>query len=158
YESARLVLGATRGDGVTGEDVTANVRTIKDVPQKLPKDAPEVFEVRGEIYFEKQDFLRLNEEQARAGRPLYVNARNTAAGALRQKDARITAGRPLRFFAYAWGETSALPADTQMGVVEAFSRWGFRINPLMRRVTGLEEALAAYRGIERDRARLAYDI
>jgi DNA ligase (NAD+) len=158
YERGALVLGATRGDGVAGEDVTPNIRTIKDIPQKLPKGAPDIIEVRGEIYFEKKDFLRLNQEQAAAGRPLYVNARNTAAGSLRQKDWKITAARPLRFFAYAWGEARALPADTQMGVVQAFASWGFKINPLMRRVTGLEEALAAYRTIERERARLDYDI
>jgi DNA ligase (NAD+) len=158
YEAGSLAVAATRGDGLAGEDVTPNIRTIKDIPQKLPKGAPEVIEVRGEIYFEKKDFLRLNEEQAKAGRPLYVNARNTAAGSLRQKDPRVTASRPLRFFAYTWGEASALPADTQMGVVDAFRRWGFKVNPLMRRATGADEALAAYREIERERARLDYDI
>jgi DNA ligase (NAD+) len=158
YEKGSLVVAATRGDGVSGEDVTPNIRTITDVPQKLPKGAPDVIEVRGEIYFEKKDFLRLNEEQAKAGRPLYVNARNTAAGSLRQKDPKMTASRPLKFFAYAWGEASALPSDTQMGVVEAFERWGFKVNPLMRRVVGLDAALAVYREIEKKRARLDYDI
>jgi DNA ligase (NAD+) len=158
YEAGALAVAATRGDGVAGEDVTPNVRTIKDVPQKLPRDAPEVIEVRGEIYFEKKDFIRLNEEQAKAGRPLYVNARNTAAGSLRQKDPRVTGARPLRFFAYGWGEASRLPSDTQLGVVEAFAGWGFRTNRLMRRVDGIEEALAAYREIERQRALLDYDI
>jgi DNA ligase (NAD+) len=158
YERRELVLGATRGDGISGEDVTANVRTIKEIPQRLPKEAPDTIEVRGEIYLGKKDFLRLNEEQTRLGRPLYVNARNTAAGSLRQKDPSATATRPLRFFAYSWGEASALPADTQTGVVEAFGAWGFRINRLMRRVTGLDELLAAYQAIEGQRARLDYDI
>lgn len=158
YEGGRLTVAATRGDGVEGEDVTPNIRTIKDIPQTLPADAPKVFEVRGEIYFEKKDFLRLNQEQESAGRPLYVNARNTAAGSLRQKDPKVTASRPLRFFAYAWGETSALPDDTQMGVVKTLSRWGFRINPLMQRVVGADEALAVYRTIEDQRAGLDYDI
>ncbi|MEX0852196.1 MAG: NAD-dependent DNA ligase LigA [Bauldia sp.] len=158
YQSRQLVLGLTRGDGVTGEDVTANVRTIGDIPSTLPKAAPEVVEVRGEIYLGKQDFARLNQEQAREGRPLYVNPRNTAAGSLRQKDAAVTATRPLRFFAYAWGEMSALPADTQMGMVKAFAKWGFPINPLMRRCASIEAALAAYREIEAARAGLDYDI
>ena len=107
YERGKLVLGATRGDGVTGEDVTANVRTIKDIPQKLPAGAPDVVEVRGEIYLGKKDFLKLNAQQEKDGKPLYVNARNTAAGSLRQKNPQVTASRPLRFFAYAWGEMSA---------------------------------------------------
>ncbi len=132
YEAGKLVLGATRGDGVTGEDVTANVRTIGDIPHALPKGAPEVVEVRGEIYLGKADFAKLNAAQAKAGKPLYVNPRNTAAGSLRQKDPEVTASRPLRFFAYAWGEMSAMPADTQMGMVEAFAEWGFPVNPLMQ--------------------------
>jgi len=158
YEEGALVRGVTRGDGVTGEDVTANVRTIADIPHLLPKGAPDVVEVRGEIYFRKADFLALNREQAAAGEELYVNARNTAAGSLRQKNAAVTASRPLRFFAYAWGEISELPADTQMGMVETFHDWHFPINPLMRRCHGVEEALAVYRDIERKRASLPYDI
>ncbi len=158
YERGELVVGATRGDGVTGEDVTANVRTIKDIPQKLPKGVPPVVEVRGEIYLGKKDFLRLNEEQAKAGQPLYVNPRNTAAGSLRQKDARNTAMRPLRFFAYAWGEISSLPVDTQLGMVKLFHEWGFPTNKLMRRVDDVDGALAAYREIEEKRAGLDYDI
>ena len=129
YEAGKLVLGATRGDGVTGEDVTANVRTIEDIPHTLPKGAPAVVEVRGEIYLGKKDFAKLNATQAKAGKPLYVNPRNTAAGSLRQKDPKITASRPLRFFAYAWGEMSDMPADTQMGMVEAFGEWGFPDQP-----------------------------
>jgi DNA ligase (NAD+) len=158
YEDGALVLGATRGDGVTGEDVTPNVRTIKDIPHKLPKGVPAVVEVRGEIYLGKKDFLRLNDEQAKAGKPLYVNARNTASGSLRQKDPRMTAARPLRFFAYAWGEMSAVPADTQMGVVKLFGEWGFPVNKLMRRCRDVEAALAAYGEIEKRRAGLDYDI
>jgi len=158
YERGELAVGATRGDGVTGEDVTANVRTIKDIPQKLPKGVPSVVEVRGEIYLGKKDFLRLNEEQAKAGLPLYVNPRNTAAGSLRQKDPRNTAARPLRFFAYAWGEITSLPADTQMGMVKVFHHWGFPTNKLMRKVEDIDGALAAYRDIEERRAGLDYDI
>ncbi len=158
YEEGRLVIGATRGDGVTGEDVTANVRTIRDIPHTLPKGAPEVAEVRGEIYLRKADFLKLNEAQDREGKPLYVNPRNTAAGSLRQKNAEITATRPLRFFAYAWGEMSALPADTQSGMLDVFRAWSFPVNPLIRRCGGVDEALAYYRDIERKRASLDYDI
>jgi DNA ligase (NAD+) len=158
YEQGMLLLGATRGDGVSGEDVTANVRTIKDIPHKLPKGVPAVVEVRGEIYLGKADFLKLNEAQAKAGLPLYVNPRNTAAGSLRQKDPANTAMRPLRFFAYAWGEMSELPADTQMDMVKLFGKWGFPINSLMRRCADVDEALAAYREIEAARAGLGYDI
>ena len=158
YEAGRLILGATRGDGVTGEDVTANVRTIRDIPHNLPKGVPEVVEVRGEIYLGKKDFARLNEIQAKEGKPLYVNPRNTASGSLRQKDPKVTAARPLRFFAYAWGEMSDMPADTQMGMVAAFAKWGFTINPLMRLCADADAALAAYREIERQRASLDYDI
>ena len=158
YEGGELVLGATRGDGVTGEDVTANVRTIKDIPHTLPKGAPDLVEVRGEIYLGKKDFAELNRKQAEAGEELYVNPRNTAAGSVRQKNPAVTASRPLRFFAYAWGEITALPADTQMGMVAAFKSWGFPANPLMRVTSDIDEALAVYRDIERRRASLDYDI
>lgn len=126
YENRRLVTAATRGDGTTGENVTANVRTIGMIPQTLPADAPDVVEIRGEIYMAKSDFAALNAEMAAQGRPLYVNPRNTASGSLRQLDAKVTANRKLRFFAYAWGEMSAMPADTQLGMVETFKAWGFR--------------------------------
>ena len=158
YEQGRLVLGVTRGDGISGEDVTANVRTISDIPHELPKGVPDIVEVRGEIYLGKKDFLKLNAEQEKAGKPLYVNPRNTAAGSLRQKNPKVTASRPLRFFAYAWGEMSDMPAETQMGMVEAFSDWGFSVNPLMRRCATVDEALAVYREIEKERAGLDYDI
>ena len=158
YEDRELVQGLTRGDGVTGENVTANVRTIKDIPQTLPKSAPALIEVRGEIYLRKEDFLALNRRQQAAGAELYVNPRNTAAGSLRQKDPAATAARPLRFFAYAWGAFSSLPADTQFGVVAAFGKWGFPVNPLMQCCADVDEALAAYAKIEKQRAALAYDI
>jgi DNA ligase (NAD+) len=158
YEQGRLVLGLTRGDGVSGEDVTNNVRTIKDIPHRLPEGVPEIVEIRGEIYLGKKDFAALNAAQEKVGKPLYVNPRNTAAGSLRQKDPQVTATRPLRFFAYAWGEMSAMPTETQMGMVEAFADWGFATNPLMRRCQEAEEALAHYRDIEAKRAALDYDI
>ena len=158
YEAGKLVLGATRGDGVTGEDVTANVRTIRDIPHTLPKGAPDVVEVRGEIYLGKADFAKLNAAQAKAGKPLYVNPRNTAAGSLRQKDAEVTASRPLRFFAYAWGEMSAMPADTQMGMVATFARVGL---PDQSADAPLRHDRRGARRLPRDRAparRLDYDI
>jgi DNA ligase (NAD+) len=158
YESGSLVLGVTRGDGVSGEDVTANVRTIGDIPNQLPKGVPDVVEVRGEIYLGKKDFAALNARQEEQGKPLYVNPRNTAAGSLRQKDAKVTASRPLRFFAYAWGEMSAMPADTQMGMVAVFREWGFPVNDLMRRCETIDDALAAHRDIEKLRGSLDYDI
>ena len=158
YEQGHLALGITRGDGVEGEDVTANVRTIAEIPHHLPDDAPEIVEIRGEIYLGKKDFVVLNAEQEKAGKPLYVNPRNTAAGSLRQKDPTVTASRPLRFFAYAWGEMSAMPAETQMGMVAAFAKWGFPVNPLTWRCATVEEALAHYRDIEAKRATLDHDI
>jgi DNA ligase (NAD+) len=158
YEDRELVQGLTRGDGVTGENVTANVRTIKDIPQSLPKGAPDLIEIRGEIYLRKEDFLELNRQQQAAGAEAYVNPRNTAAGSLRQKDPAVTASRPLRFFAYAWGANSALPSDTQWGVVSAFRKWHFPVNELIRHCAGVAEALSAYADIERQRASLPYDI
>ena len=123
YENGELVTGATRGDGAEGEDVTANVKTLKDIPQRLKGEGvPAVCEVRGEVYMTKAAFLELNRKQAAAGKPLYVNPRNTAAGSLRQLDPSITASRPLGFFAYAWGEMSEMPADTQTGMIKWFER------------------------------------
>ncbi len=159
YEAGRLVQAATRGDGAEGENVTANVMTIREVPHRLKgRDVPDVMEVRGEIYLGHDDFRRLNEAQQAAGDKLFANPRNAAAGSLRQLDASITAARPLRFFAYTWGEATRLPADTQTGVVEAFARWGLPTNPLMRRCAGIGDLLAYYRDIEAKRARLGYDI
>ncbi|OCP38821.1 NAD-dependent DNA ligase LigA [Ensifer sp. LC163] len=158
YENRRLVTAATRGDGTTGENVTANIRTIGMIPQTLPAGAPDIVEVRGEIYMGKSDFAALNAEMAALGKPLYVNPRNTASGSLRQLDAKVTASRKLRFFAYAWGEMSDMPADTQFGMVEAFKAWGFPVNPLMQRISSADELLAHYHHIERERPDLDYDI
>ena len=158
YEKGRLTQAATRGDGFEGENVTANVMTIADVPKRLKGDAPEVFEIRGEIYMSHEDFAALNEKQAAAGEKIFANPRNAAAGSLRQLDASITAARPLRFFAYAWGEAPDLPAETQKGVIEAFAAWGLPTNPLTKLCRNVEELLAHYRLIESQRAELGYDI
>jgi len=158
YEQGRLVSAATRGDGTTGENVTANIRTIKEIPNELPAGVPDVVEVRGEVYMAKSDFLALNAQMAAEGKQTYVNPRNTAAGSLRQLDPKVTASRKLRFFAYAWGEMSAMPADTQLGMVELFGKWGFPVNPLMKRFCTVDELLEHYHHIERLRPDLDYDI
>jgi DNA ligase (NAD+) len=158
YENRRLATAATRGDGTTGENVTANIRTIGMIPQTLPAEAPDVVEIRGEIYMAKSDFAALNAEMAAQGKPLYVNPRNTASGSLRQLDAKVTASRKLRFFAYGWGEMSGMPADTQLGMVETFKAWGFPVNPLMQRFFSADELLEHYHHIERERPDLDYDI
>jgi DNA ligase (NAD+) len=158
YESGKLVEAATRGDGSEGENVTVNAFTIGDIPQRLSGDVPDIFEVRGEVYMHHTDFTALNAaQQAKDAKP-FANPRNAAAGSLRQLDSTITAARPLRFFAYAWGEVSSLPADTQSGVIEALGDWGFKVNPLTRRCTSVAEMLAHYHQIEEDRASLGYDI
>jgi len=159
YEQGRLVVAATRGDGEEGEDVTANVRTIADIPQQLQGPVPEVLEVRGEIYMRKDDFLTLNQRQDEAGKQAFANPRNAAAGSLRQLDSAITASRPLRFFAYAWGEIiGERPADTQAGMIEAFARLGLPTNPLTRLCVGEAAVLDHYKKIEAQRADLPYDI
>ncbi|MCU4180740.1 NAD-dependent DNA ligase LigA [Bosea sp. BH3] len=159
YEKGELVAAATRGDGEEGEDVTVNARTISEIPQTLAgPDVPDIAEVRGEVYLGHADFAAINERQREKGLPEFANPRNAAAGSLRQLDASITAARPLRFFAYAWGEMPMLPAATQAGVVEAFGRWGFRTNPLMKRCESVAELVAQYRLIEGQRATLGYDI
>lgn len=159
YEKGELISAATRGDGEEGEDVTANARTISEIPHRLNgKDVPEIAEVRGEIYLGHADFAAINQRQREKEEREFANPRNAAAGSLRQLDVSITASRPLRFFAYAWGEMPDLPAPTQLGVVEAFARWGFRTNPLMARCDSVEELLAHYRSIEAQRATLGYDI
>tara|TARA_R110000868_G_scaffold16872_14_gene74725 strand:+ start:1521 stop:3737 length:2217 start_codon:yes stop_codon:yes gene_type:complete len=197
YEKGELVLAATRGDGATGEDVTANVRTIADIPQTLsplpfrggagggglppkllqedgphPNPSPEgeglyavpdLFEVRGEVYMAKADFAALNARlMAEADEPekarQFANPRNAAAGSLRQKDASVTASRPLRFLAHGWGAHSDLPADTQLGVMQAIAAWGLPVSDMLVRVETLEALLAHYRGIERARADLPFDI
>ncbi|WP_430257293.1 NAD-dependent DNA ligase LigA [Neorhizobium sp. IRS_2294] len=160
YENGILVNAATRGDGTTGENVTANIKTIKEIPNKLPKGVPAVVEVRGEVYMGKSDFLALNAEMEAKGKQLYVNPRNTAAGSLRQLDAKVTASRKLKFFAYAWGEMSE-PNDlptTQYEMVQTFKDWGFPVNPLMKRLNSLEDILGHYREIGLERPELDYDI
>jgi DNA ligase (NAD+) len=158
YENGRLVSAATRGDGSVGEDVTANARTIADIPPILSGRYPSVAEVRGEVYLTHADFAALNARLAKEGKALYVNPRNTAAGSLRQLDASVTAARPLRFFAYAFGELSEVPASKQFGMVEKLSEWGFATNSLTRVLDGADALLAHYRAIEEERASLGYDI
>ncbi len=159
YERGRLVSAATRGDGATGENVTENAKTISDVPTVLAGDnIPDVVEIRGEVYMSHAAFQDLNKRMELEGKPTYVNPRNTAAGSLRQLDSGITATRPLNFFAYAWGEMRAMPAGTQMGMVEWMKACGFRINPLMQSFENIDELLKYYRKIEKDRPELEYDI
>ena len=164
YVDGRLVQALTRGDGAIGEDVTENVRTIADIPQTLPADAPRVFEVRGEVYMSKADFAALNarlaQEAADANKEArqFANPRNAAAGSLRQKNPAITAGRPLRFLAHGWGEASEVPVETQFDMVEAWRRWGFPIADAFARVPDAGAALAIYRTIEAQRADLPFDI
>src|SRR6266567_7395236 len=159
YEGGELVAAATRGDGAEGEDVTPNIRTLKDVPQKLKgRNVPKICEVRGEVYMTKKAFLALNERQKAAGDTIFANPRNSAAGSLRQKDPTITASRPLGFFAYAWGEISAMPEDTQSDMIHWFERCGFRTNPLTKLCHSVEELIAFHRSIEEERAELDYDI
>ncbi|MFN4225528.1 MAG: NAD-dependent DNA ligase LigA [Hyphomonas sp.] len=159
YEQGRLVRAATRGDGQTGEDVTANAHTLKDIPAKLKgKGWPESIEVRGEVYMSKADFAALNRREGEAGRKTFANPRNAAAGSLRQLDPGITQSRPLHFFAYAWGAASAPFAATQSEAVQKLGQWGFSTNPLMVRTETVDEVLAYYRRIEAQRATLDYDI
>ena len=159
YEGGELVTAATRGDGAEGEDVTANIRTLDDVPQKLKgKAVPKVCEVRGEVYMTKRAFLQLNERQKAAGGQIFANPRNSAAGSLRQKDPSITASRPLGFFAYGWGEMSDMPADTQTGAIKWFEACGFKTNPLTRLCRSTDELIGFHRKIEEGRAKLDYDI
>ncbi|HZB69952.1 MAG TPA: NAD-dependent DNA ligase LigA [Sphingomicrobium sp.] len=157
YEAGQLVLAATRGDGTVGEDVTPNVRTITDIPQRIA-DAPDVLEVRGEVYMSKSDFAALNERQQAAGGKIFANPRNAAAGSLRQKDPGITAARPLRFFAHGWGELSAPLAATQLEAMQAISRFGVPVSDLFKRCCGIDEMLDHYAAIEGCRADLPYDI
>jgi len=159
YEGGELVTAATRGDGAEGEDVTANIRTLEDVPKKLKgRNVPDICEVRGEVYMTKHAFLALNERQKAAGDTIFANPRNSAAGSLRQKDPKVTASRPLGFFAYAWGEMSAMPADTQSGMIKWFEACGFKTNPLTKLCRTTEELIAFHRKIEEERAELDYDI
>ncbi|MGA2816178.1 MAG: NAD-dependent DNA ligase LigA [Xanthobacteraceae bacterium] len=159
YEGGKLVTAATRGDGAEGEDVTANIKTLKEVPQHLKgRHVPAVCEVRGEVYMTKAAFLELNRKQAEAGKQLYVNPRNTAAGSLRQLDPTVTASRPLGFFAYAWGQMSKMPAKSQSGMIKWFETCGFKTNPLTKLCRSVEVLLAFHREIEAQRSHLDYDI
>jgi DNA ligase (NAD+) len=173
YEKGQLVQAATRGDGSVGEDVTPNVATIADIPQVLKGDIPDVFEIRGEVYMAKGDFAALNERLLEEGKALalqreqefdpatvrqFANPRNAAAGSLRQKDASVTASRPLRFLAHGWGEVSALPEATQFDMMKRIESWGVPVSPLLRRYELVADILAHYADIERQRAELPYDI
>ncbi|MGN6149502.1 MAG: NAD-dependent DNA ligase LigA [Rhizomicrobium sp.] len=158
YEKGVFVQGATRGDGAEGEDITANLRTIKDIPLRLHGKAPDVLEVRGEVYMTHANFAALNKRQEKDGKPTYANPRNSAAGSVRQLDPSITAARDLNFFAYTWGEVSKMPADTQWSMLEAFKSFGFKVNPLVRRCETVKQILKFYSDIESKRAKLGYDI
>jgi len=157
YERGELVLAATRGDGTVGEDVTANARTIHDIPQRIP-NAPEVLEVRGEVYMTKAAFVALNQRQEASGGKIFANPRNAAAGSLRQKDPAITAARPLCFYAHGWGEVSEPLGVVQTLAMRALERMGFPVSNLLVRCDTIEDALAHYRTIEQARADLPYDI
>jgi len=159
YEHGKLTQAATRGDGSVGENVTTNARTLDSIPVELRGEGwPDILEVRGEVYMGKADFLALNQAQEEKGAKVFANPRNAAAGSLRQLDSSITASRPLKFFAYAWGEVSEMPSGSQMGMIELFKSWGFDVNPLMVRCDGADAAIEHYRMIERERPTLDYDI
>lgn len=158
YEQGVLVRAATRGDGEVGEDVTANVAAIADIPQKLSGEVPAIFEIRGEVYMAKGDFLALNAAQDEAGGKLFANPRNAAAGSLRQKDARITAQRPLRFLAHGWGAASEVPGETQYEVMQRIAAWGVPVSPLLVRCESVADMLAHYASIQQRRSDLPYDI
>jgi DNA ligase (NAD+) len=158
YEHGAFVRGATRGDGLEGEDVTANLQTLKTLPRKLKGDAPALIEIRGEVFMTKADFLALNAAQEAAGQRLFANPRNAAAGSLRQLDPRITASRPLALFAYALGQTSAPVAKTHWDYLERLKAWGFTVNPLSRLLHDAGAAAAFQEAMASDRAGLEYDI
>ena len=159
YEAGNFVVGATRGDGSVGEDITANLRTVRDLPLRLAgADVPDILEIRGEVYLGREEFFALNNARENAGEARFANPRNAAAGSLRQLDSRITAQRGLHFFAYAWGEVSSMPAATQWEFLARLNEWGFRTNPLARLCATPEDVLALYEKIARERASLPYDI
>ncbi|GEN98242.1 DNA ligase [Novosphingobium sediminis] len=158
YENGHLVRAATRGDGQMGEDVTANVAHIGDIPQVLSGDAPAVFEIRGEVYMAKADFAALNAAQEEKGDKLFANPRNAAAGSLRQKDASVTASRPLRFLAHGWGAASAVPGETQLDVMQQIAAWGVPVSPLLVRCLSVEAMVEHFRSIGAQRPGLPYDI
>jgi DNA ligase (NAD+) len=157
YERGRFALGATRGDGATGEDITENLRTLNDIPEAVT-GAPDVLEIRGEVYMTKDDFEALNQRQKAAGEKDFANPRNAAAGSLRLLNPSIIAGRPLRFFAYAWGEVSEAVAGTQWEFLDRLLEWGLPANPLASLCQDVGQCLAYYRDIEGKRAKLPYDI
>ena len=159
YEAGKFVVGATRGDGSVGEDITANLRTVRDLPLRLGgAGVPDILDIRGEVYLGREEFFALNTARENAGEALFANPRNAAAGSLRQLDSRVTAGRGLHFFAYAWGEVSSMPAATQWEFLARLNEWGFRTNPLARLCASPEDVLALYEEIGRARASLNYDI
>ncbi len=158
YEKGVLVRAATRGDGQVGEDVTPNVAFIPDIPQSIAGEVPDVFEVRGEVYMAKADFLALNAAQEEVGGKLFANPRNAAAGSLRQKDATVTAKRPLKFWAHGWGAASAVPGATQQQVVDVLREWGFPVSALFRRVEDTQGLLGSYEAIGEARPELPYEI
>ena len=158
YEMGKLVRAATRGDGEVGEDVTPNVRTIADIPEQLSGEVPDVFEIRGEVYMAKADFLALNAAQEAAEGKIFANPRNAAAGSLRQKDPKVTASRPLRFLAWGWGDASEVPEANQFAMMQRIAAWGLPVSPLLARCESVEAMVAHYRGIEHRRAELGYDI
>jgi DNA ligase (NAD+) len=159
YEEGALVRAATRGDGTEGEDVTANIRTLKEVPKELKgRNVPGVCEVRGEVYMTKPDFLALNKRQGEAGEQVFANPRNSAAGSLRQKDPSVTASRALHFFAYSWGEISERPHNTQSGMLDWFAKIGFQTNPLWKICNSTDKLLEFHHEVEAQRAQLDYDI
>ena len=159
YEKGLLVSGATRGDGAIGEDVTANLSTIVNIPLILKgSDWPDVIEVRGEVYISHKDFTAMNSKQLSLGKDIYKNPRNAAAGSLRQIDSKITAQRPLKFFAYAWGELSYLPANTQIEFMKLFSKWGFQVNPEVKLHSNPQKMIDHYKKIANTRSDLGYDI
>ena len=158
YENGKLVHAATRGDGTTGENVTHNALTIADIPKELKGEVPDVAEVRGEVYMAHADFQALNARMEANGGKVFANPRNAAAGSLRQLNPDITASRPLKFFAYAWGEMSNLPETGQYAMVQRLAAWGFQVNSQMRLCETVEDLIAVYHAIEESRAQLDYDI
>ena len=158
YEKGFLKIAATRGDGQEGEDITDNIKTISDIPVFIEGDVPDIIEIRGEVYMAHNEFKLLNERQVASGRPEFANPRNAAAGSLRQLDSKVTAGRPLHFFAYGWGEVSAMPATTQSGMIQCFKKWGFSVNPHFQVVEGASALMGTWSAIEAQRASLGYDI
>ena len=158
YENGKLVTAATRGDGTVGENVTANALTISDIPHVLKGNYPDLIEVRGECYMAHADFQALNERHEAEHKQVFANPRNAAAGSLRQLDASITARRKLKYFAYAWGEVSRMPADTQLGMMDVFRSYGFTVNPLTKLFHSADGLLKHFHAIEEQRADLDYDI